>query len=73
MDLFSEFEEPILPFLLPSRADCYVNWDANLNGFEIKVPHGELFYSPSFFASGESDSFLLIYFRMIRVKIYLQA
>ena len=57
MDLFSEFEEPILPFLLPSHADCNVNWDTNLKGFEIKVPHGELFYAPSFFALKESDSF----------------
>ena len=58
MDLFSEFEEPILPFSLPSHVECNARWDANLKGFEIKVPHGELFYSPSFFNLNESDSFL---------------
>ena len=57
MDLFSEFEEPILPFLLPSHAGCNVKWNPDLKGFDIKVPHGELFYAPSFFALKESDSF----------------
>lgn len=58
MDLFSQIEEPIAPFFLPNHVDCNVKWNANLKGFEIKLPHGELFYSSNFFSKQESDSFL---------------
>ncbi len=49
-DLFSEIEEPVLPFMIPNKPDFSVHWDEKLKGFKIKLPHGELFYSEHFFS-----------------------
>lgn len=55
MDLFDVTSEPTLPFTLPIDDDCSVKWDERLNGFKIKLPHGELFYSEHFFKKKISD------------------
>lgn len=54
-DLFSEIEEPVLPFIIPNKPDFSVHWDEKLKGFKIKLPHGELFYSEHFFSEKISD------------------
>ena len=55
MDLFSEIQEPILPFSIPKEAGYSAEWDEELKGFKIRLPHGELFYSEHFFNEKISD------------------
>ena len=55
MDLFNVINEPILPFCIPKKDDCSVEWDERLEGFKINLPHGELFYSEHFFNQKISD------------------
>ncbi len=50
MDLFEqEPPQPQLPFNLPNEEGYSACWNENLNGFDIVVPHGKLFYSEHFF------------------------
>lgn len=53
MDLFDH--EKRLPFTLPEGDGYSATWNESLNGFEIKVPHGVLFYSEYFFNQKISD------------------
>ena len=53
MDLFAH--ENTLPFTLPKEEGYTSTWNERLNGFEIKVPHGVLFYSEHFFNQKVSD------------------
>lgn len=56
MDLFDDFREVnLLPFSLPTQDGYFVSWNEKLNGFEIELPNGELFYSPKFFNKKISD------------------
>ena len=48
MDLFDKTNEPILPFSIPKKDGFSVEWNESLKGFEINIPHGELFYSKYF-------------------------
>jgi len=50
MNLFSDNKtNGQLPFTLPNNTEYTATWNKNLNGYEIKVPNGELFYSQNFF------------------------
>ena len=53
MDLFND--EKILPFIFSSDDGYSSLWNESLNGFEITVPHGKLFYSEFFFNKKISD------------------
>lgn len=53
MDLFSD--KNTLPFPIPSDDGYCSSWNESLNGFEIVVPHGKLFYSECFFNKKVSD------------------
>jgi alkylated DNA repair dioxygenase AlkB len=53
MDLFDN--ETRLPFDIPNEDGYSVQWNEDLNGFDITVPHGKLFYSESFFDKKISD------------------
>jgi alkylated DNA repair dioxygenase AlkB len=53
MDIFGN--EKILPFKLPDEDGYSVDWNECLGGFDIKIPHGEMFYSESFFNKKISD------------------
>ena len=55
MDLFSEAEEPPLPFFLPDNFDSSCRWDSDLHVFFITIPDGELIFSESFFDKKISD------------------
>lgn len=44
-----------LPFKLPAGTDYCATWNENWNGFEIRIPHGSLFYSENFFSPAWSD------------------
>lgn len=55
MDLFSN-DTHVLPFELPpSSSGCGYEYDERLQGFNIYLPNGELFYSPNFFNKKISD------------------
>jgi alkylated DNA repair dioxygenase AlkB len=53
MDLFDDND--VAPFELPNKDGYSITWNENSNGFDIKIPHGELFYSESFFSKKISD------------------
>lgn len=57
MDLFDSTENISnnLPFNFPKEEGYSYMWDEKLNGFLIKVPNGELFYSEHFFDKNISD------------------
>lgn len=49
MDLFS-FNNHILPFNFPEKlSGFHYQWNEDLQGFDITVPHGKLFFAPNFF------------------------
>ena len=55
MDLFSN-DTHVLPFELPpSSSGCGYEYNERLQGFNIYLPNGELFYSPNFFNKKISD------------------
>jgi alkylated DNA repair dioxygenase AlkB len=49
-DLFSDMKD-LAPFGMPSEEGYSWNWNSELNGFDILVPNGRLFYSKDFFNS----------------------
>jgi hypothetical protein len=53
MDLFDN--EIRLPFEVPNEYGYSVKWNEDLNGFDITVPNGKLFYSEFFFNKKISD------------------
>lgn len=53
MDLFDEHD--VAPFELPNKDGYSITWNENLNGYDIKIPNGELFYSENFFSKKISD------------------
>ena len=55
MDLFEDIDGPLLPFTLPDDDGYLVQWDKTLNGFNISIPNGELFYAEHFFDKKISD------------------
>ncbi|SMM99374.1 Alkylated DNA repair protein AlkB [uncultured Candidatus Thioglobus sp.] len=55
MDLFNNSQENSLSFEVPKTSEYSVNWNKELHGFNIKIPHGELFYSEHFFNKKISD------------------
>lgn len=55
MDLFSEIEEPALPFLIPTETGFSCRWDDQLKVFILTIPNGELLFSESFFSKKVSD------------------
>ena len=58
-DLFSEIEEPVLPFIIPNKPDFSVHWDEKLKGFKIKLPQDRTSKAVKFLAevsvNGNSD------------------
>ena len=71
MDLFDDFREvSLLPFILPKQNGYSVLWNVDLNGFEIKLPNGELFYSPNFFNKKISDRCVEYFLENDRYDIY---
>ena len=58
MDLFAELaptETNVLPFELPNDSSFSYSWNECLNGFDIIIPNGRLFFSPDFFPKKVSD------------------
>ena len=56
MNLFSNYKNnDNFPFILPSEDGYSINWNDNLNGYDIKIPNGELFYAEDFFDKKTSD------------------
>ena len=55
IDLFNENNEKTLPFEVPIEDGYSARWNEKLNGFLIKVPNGELFFSENFFDKKISD------------------
>lgn len=53
-DLFSSATRA-LPFTMPSGEGFEASWNEQLNGFDIKVPGGDLFYADHFFNKAWSD------------------
>lgn len=55
MDLFSN-DKHVLPFKFPEDVEsCSYQWNETLQGFDIVVPHGKLFFAPNFFNEKISD------------------
>ncbi len=48
-------QENLLPIDLPKTGEYSIHQNKKLNGFNIKIPHGELFYSEHFFNQKISD------------------
>ncbi len=70
MDLFDEiYDIEPLPFSLPHENGYMVTWNENLNGFDIKIPNGELFYSPKFFEKKISDRCVAYFLENDRLDI----
>ncbi|BFM09608.1 alpha-ketoglutarate-dependent dioxygenase AlkB family protein [Halioxenophilus aromaticivorans] len=55
MYLFTDIENPALPFTLPDEIDFLCRWDETLRAFCISVPGGELIYAEQFFDRKISD------------------
>ena len=55
MDLFSDIEEPSLPFIIPRDIDSSCRWDNDLGVFFVTIPDGELIFSEYFFDKKISD------------------
>ena len=55
MDLFSDVEGPVLPFVIPNGVEATVEWLDEVKAFLIKIPNGELLYSERFFSKKVSD------------------
>lgn len=55
MDLFSDCDEPSLPFTIPEGIEYSCRWNQALQAFILKIPNGELLYSESFFNTQISD------------------
>ncbi len=51
----SLFDDNELPFILPEKKGYSHEFNEELNGFNIKIPNGELFYSEQFFNKKISD------------------
>ena len=53
------FDDPklfnTLPFALPSKPGYSAMWNEKLQGYDIKIPNGELFYAEHFFDKKISD------------------
>ncbi len=48
-------DQTTLPFEMPQKSGYSISYDDMLNGFNIKIPNGELFYSEHFFNKKISD------------------
>ena len=53
------FDDPTpvnaLPFVIPTKPGYSATWNEELNGYDIKIPNGELFYAEHFFDKKVSD------------------
>lgn len=54
MDLF-DTKKTLSAFELPTQKGYSICWNKRLNGFDVKIPHGELFYAEHFFDKKISD------------------
>ena len=54
-DLFAKVDVKLPPFPVPQAFGFQVESNEKWNGFDIKVPHGEIFYAESFFPRRISD------------------
>lgn len=54
-DLFTDLNEPTLPFLVPNSKDYSVKWNRQLDLHEITIPNGKLYYAEHFFDKIFSD------------------
>lgn len=54
-DLFSDMDEKLLPFELPTCEGYSAFWNEKHAGFDIIVPNGTLFYAENFFDQKISD------------------
>jgi alkylated DNA repair dioxygenase AlkB len=57
-DLFADFQDRQLPFKLPSEPSYSAQWNEHLQGFDVQVPDGALFYSEAFFDRAVSDQYM---------------
>ncbi len=57
-DLFSDSNDREVPFILPRGVEYSSQWNDKLSGFDIKIPHGELFYSEHYFDDIASNKWL---------------
>ena len=55
MQLFDDIETQKQPFKLPDKTGYLLHYNENLNGFDVEIPHGKLFYSEHFFDKKISD------------------
>lgn len=55
MDLFSDLEEPRLPFTMPAGIEYSFRWDDNIQAFILRIPNGELIFAERFFDTKISD------------------
>jgi alkylated DNA repair dioxygenase AlkB len=55
MDLFSDYKNPVLPFIIPNDIESSCRWDDDLKVFFLTIPNGELVFSESFFDKKISD------------------
>ncbi len=55
MQLFDDMETQIKPFSLPDKVGYSLSLNKKLNGFDMEIPHGKLFYSEYFFNQETSD------------------
>lgn len=56
MNLFSDYKNnDNLPFIIPSKDGYCIKRNDSLKGYDIKIPHGELFYTEDFFNKKISD------------------
>ena len=53
------FDDPTpvnaLPFVIPAKPGYSATWNEELQGYDIKIPNGELFYAEHFFDKKVSD------------------
>ena len=55
MDLFSDIEEPRLPFAIAESISYSCAWDTTLQAFILNIPNGKLIYSERFLDRKVSD------------------
>ena len=55
VDLFSDIQQPSLPFTMPAGIEYSYGWDTAMQAFIVQVPNGELIFSESFFNRKISD------------------
>ena len=69
MDLFDNNKDYFAPFELPNEDGYSMIWNENLNGYDIKIPNGVMFYSEHFFDKKVSDKSVEYFLENTKVKM----